>query len=320
MARNVNKLENAKNILINEITKKGVNVKINIIQCNLALKESINEAFNNVLMNKSLDENRDESNNIHQNNIHFRNKKIKNEELNPNNINNIDVLICNAAYVSTNENEKLKLSDLLYTINTNIYGNIDFISKAVLHMKNKKIAIKCEQIQSNEKDKNNKISKQNERPGGGMILFINSEGALYPVYGYSYYLMSKSCMWVYNNILDQELKHFNIHIVNAFLPSIETPGYVQENLTKPLITKKIEDMTTTLNSDYAAKKVIDKIKQGKKFITLDINGFFLSILHSGYRNPDCYFEYLISVSFAGPLVFVSSLYKVYIEYIIYTNK
>ncbi|WBY57825.1 NAD(P)-binding protein [Plasmodium yoelii yoelii] len=302
------------------MTKRGVNIKINIIQCNLALKESINEAFDNVLMNKSLDKNRDESNNIHDNNIHFRNKKIKNEELNPNNINIIDVLICNAAYVSTNENEKLQLSDLLYTINTNIYGNIDFISKAVLHMKNKKIAIKREQIQSNEKDKNNKISKQNERPRGGMILFINSEGALYPVYGYSYYLMSKSCMWTYNNILDQELKHFNIHIVNAFLPSIETPGYVQENLTKPLITKKIEDLTTTLNSDYAAKKVIDKIKQGKKFITLDMNGFFLSILHSGYRNPDCYFEYLISVSLGGLLVFVSSLYKVYIEYIIYTNK
>ncbi|EUD71931.1 hypothetical protein YYG_02630 [Plasmodium vinckei petteri] len=320
LARNVNKLEKAKNILINEVTKKGVNAKINIIQCNLALKESINEAFDNVLMNKSLNENEDEPNNIHENNINFVNKKIQNAELNSHNINHIDVLICNAAYVSTNENEKLQLSDLLNTINTNIYGNINFISKAVLHMKNKKAVIKSEQIQSNEKDKNNKISKQNECQGGGMIVFINSEGALYPIYGYSYYLMSKSCMWVYNNILDQELKHFNIHIVNAFLPSIETPGYAQENLTKPLITKKIEAMTATLNSDYAAKKVIEKIKQGKKFITLDINGFFLSILHSGYRNPDCYFDYLMSVSLFGFLVFISSLYKVYIEYIIYTNK
>ncbi|SCM10251.1 conserved Plasmodium protein, unknown function [Plasmodium chabaudi adami] len=314
LARNVSKLEKAKNILINEMIKKDMNVKINIIQCNLASKESINEAFENVLMNKSLDTNE------YENNINFVNKKTQNEELNPNDINSIDVLICNAAYVSTNENEKLQLSDLLNTINTNIYGNIDFISKAVLHMKNKKVAIKSEQIQSNEKDKNNKFSKQNGHPGGGMIVFINSEGALYPVYGYSYYLMSKSCMWIYNNILDQELKHFNIHIVNAFLPSIETPGYAQENLTKPLITKKIEAITSTLNSDYTAKKVIEKIKQGKKFITLDINGFFLSILHSGYRNPDCYFDYLMSVSFFGLLVFISSLYKVYIEYIIYTNK
>uniref|UniRef100_A0A8C9GIP2 3-ketodihydrosphingosine reductase n=1 Tax=Piliocolobus tephrosceles TaxID=591936 RepID=A0A8C9GIP2_9PRIM len=283
------------------------------------MKESINNAYNNLLNNKSLDSTEFEVDNINtsttyigddktdNNNIKKR-QKTKNQKENKKyhakdmshekseskqnvtDLNYIDILICNAAYVSTDEHSKLQMYDLLYTVNTNIYGNIDFISRTLLHMKKTK--------------------------KGGVILFINSEGTLYPIYGYSYYLMSKSCMWTYTHILDQELKYYNIHIANAFLPSLETPGYVIENLKKPQITKNIENLTTTLNSDYAANKVINKIKQGNKFITLNFNGYMLSVLHSGYRNPDSYFDYLIYVTFCNIFVFISSIYKIYIEYII----
>ncbi|SBS98233.1 conserved Plasmodium protein, unknown function [Plasmodium malariae] len=294
MSRNINKLKEARNILLSEVgkDKSYSDIKINIIKCDLSMKESINEAFNNALINNSLDKEENSKNDTNygnENNTRNRNKNIEKGNVDVNDINNIDVLICNAAYVSTEENTKLQMYDLIYTVNVNIYGNIDFISRVITYMKKKK---------------------------SGTILFINSEGALYPIYGYSYYLMSKTSMWTYTHILDQELKYFNIHIANAFLPSIQTPGFVQENFKKPDVTKKIESLTSILNSDYAADKVINKIKQGRKFITLNLNGYMLSILHSGYRNPESYFDYLMHVSFCNIFVFISSLYKLYIEYVI----
>ncbi|VWU52664.1 conserved protein, unknown function [Hepatocystis sp. ex Piliocolobus tephrosceles] len=317
LARNINKLKEAKSVLLNlmENIGKPFNVRINIIQCDISMKESINNAYNDLLNNKSLDSTEFEVDNINttyvcddktensnikkRQNTKKKNKKEDAKDMlyeeneskqNYSDLNFIDILICNAAYVSTEENNKLEMYDLLYTVNTNIYGNIDFISRVLLHMKKTK--------------------------KGGVILFINTEGTLYPIYGYSYYLMSKSCMWTYTHILDQELKYYNIHIANAFLPSLETPGYIIENLKKPQITKHIENLTTTLNSDYAANKVINKIKQGNKFITLNFNGYMLSVLHSGYRHPDSYFDYIIYVTFCNIFVFISSLYKIYIEYII----
>ncbi|SBT75467.1 conserved Plasmodium protein, unknown function [Plasmodium ovale] len=291
MSRNVNKLKEAKGILLNEIRKRGndINTQINIIRCDLGMKESINEAFDNILTSNSLDREHIDGNIAEETNIRSRKLQTNKEELNSTEINHIDVLICNAAYVCTEENNKLQMYDLLYTVNTNIYGNIDFISRTLLYMKKRK---------------------------RGVILFINSEGTLYPIYGYTYYLMSKSSMWTYTHILDQEVKYYNIHIASAFLPSIETPGFAQENLKKPDVTKKIEGLTTLLNPDYAADKVINKIKLGKKFITLNLCGYMLSILHSGYRNPDSYFDYLMNVSFCSLFVFISSLYKLYIEHVI----
>ncbi|KNC36237.1 hypothetical protein PFLG_00557 [Plasmodium falciparum RAJ116] len=251
--------------------KPNLNIKINIIRCDLSVKASIKEAFDNVLINNSLDKEEDEENYNIAYRTRSRMQKMERNDIDICDINDIDVLICNAAYVSTEENNKLQMYDLIYTINTNIYGNIDIISKAIIHMKRKKT---------------------------GLILFINTEGALYPIYGYSFYLMSKSSMWIYTHILDQELKYYNIHIANAFLPSIETPGFIQENLKK------------------TRNKIINKLKQGRKFITLRFNGYMLSILHSGYRNPESYFDYLIYVSFSNLFIFISSLYKLYIEYII----
>ncbi|CAG9483284.1 conserved Plasmodium protein, unknown function [Plasmodium vivax] len=295
MSRNAAKLRTAKVVLLQELSlqRSPQELHINIIQCDIGMKESINEAFQNVRTNSSMGKEKDPGGDKSKgSSTHRKNHPIDTQQATDQPPNDVDVLICNAAYVCTEENSKLQMYDLLYTVNTNIHGNIDVISRVIANMKKKR---------------------------KGFILFINSEGALYPVYGYSYYLMSKTAMWTYTYILDQELKHYDVHFANAFLPSVQTPGYVQENLKKPFITKRIEDLTSTVDSDYAADKVVCKIKKGRKFITLDFNGFMLSVLHSGYRNPESYFDYLICVSFCGVFVFVSSLYKLYIEHIIRRN-
>ncbi|EUD65050.1 hypothetical protein C922_04561 [Plasmodium inui San Antonio 1] len=296
MSRNPTKLRTAKEVLMQEVSIQEKSYKdllqINIVKCDIGMKESINEAFQNVQTNSGIDKVKDQGGDKSMGSSQRRNNPPNSEQTKDQTLNDVDVLICNAAYVCTEENSKLQMYDLLYTVNTNIHGNIDIISRVITNMKKKR---------------------------EGLILFVNSEGALYPVYGYSYYLMSKTCMWTYTYILDQELKYYNIHFANAFLPSIETPGYAQENLKKPFVTKRIEDLTTTVDSDYAADKVVRKIKEGRKFLTLDLNGFMLSVLHSGYRNPESYFDYLVCVSFCGVFVFVSSLYKLYMEHIIRRN-
>ncbi|CAA9986504.1 NAD(P)-binding protein/reductase, putative [Plasmodium knowlesi strain H] len=295
MSRNATKLRTAKEVLLEELSTQKYHkngLQINIIKCDIGMKESINEAFQNVRTSTSIDKEKDQWADQSMGSIQRRNHPLDCEQAKDQSLDDVDVLICNAAYICTEENSRLQMYDLLYTVNTNIYGHIDIISRVVKNMKRRR---------------------------KGFILFVNSEGALYPVYGYSYYLMSKTCLWTYTYILDQELKYYNIHFSNAFLPSIQTPGYAQENLRKPFVTKRIEDLTTTVDSDYAADKVVGKMKEGKKFITLDFNGFMLSVLHSGYRNPESYFDYLVCVSFCGVFVFVSSLYKLYIEHIIRRN-
>lgn len=318
MGRNVNKLKNARNELLTEIGNDSENIylrnylKINIFQCDVSRLEDVECAIDKATNCKKGNEeycqySGDDQMVDNKNGNKMKNKvtEVEKGELGelgemgemktketldePNMFTPVDVLICNGAYVCTGEMKKMNHEDLMNTVQTNMCGYIHSMSKVIDEMKKKK---------------------------NGLIIFINTEAALYPIYGFSFYAMSKSGMWTLTHILDQELKYYDIKIVNAFLPSVRTPGFIKECLQKPLITAEIENMTNTFEPDDAANLIINEILKGKKFITADLNGFLLSSIHAGYRNPETYFDLLMHISFSGLFVFISMLYKLRIESII----
>lgn len=313
MGRNVNKLKNARDALLTEIGNDSENIylrnylKINIFKCDVSRFEDVECAIDKATNCKKEndeywqcssgdDQMVDSEKGSQMENKGAEVEKREMGEMQTEEIPNesdmftpVDVLICNGAYICSGEMKTMNHEDLMNTVQTNMCGYIHSMSKVIDEMKKKK---------------------------NGLIIFINTEAALYPVYGFSFYAMSKSGMWTLTNILDQELKYYDIKIANAFLPSVRTPGFIKECLQKPLITAEIENMTNTLEPDDAANLIINEILKGKKFITADLNGFLLSSLHAGYRNPEAYFDLLVHVSFSGLFFFISMLYKLRVESII----
>ena len=116
---------------------------------------------------------------------------------------------------------------------------------------------------------------------GGRIVFVSSQVAQAPIYGYTAYAGSKWALRGIAEALQMELKPHNIYVSVAYPPDTATPGYEVEMLTKPEITKKISES----GSVFAAREVAQAIVAGSTAayynISIGLDGFLLRMLHPG---------------------------------------
>lgn len=75
----------------------------------------------------------------------------------------------------------------------------------------------------------------------GRIVMISSTLGLMGMIGYSQYSPTKFALRGLAECLRQELIPYGIKTSIYFVSTIKSPGYEKENLTKPVITKMIED-------------------------------------------------------------------------------
>ena len=62
----------------------------------------------------------------------------------------------------------------------------------------------------------------------GAICFTNSLAAFVPIYGFSTYSATKSALRAFAEVINQEVAGMDVLVANAFLPSVNTPGYERE--------------------------------------------------------------------------------------------
>lgn len=107
------------------------------------------------------------------------------------------------------------------------------------------------------------------------VVFFSSVLAFYQFIGYAQYGPMKSALMSLSIILRQELGPYNFRVSCVFPGNFQSEGYVQEELTKPEITKTIEGASFAIPAAECADIVLDKLSKGYDTITTDFIGWFL---------------------------------------------
>ena len=123
------------------------------------------------------------------------------------------------------------------------------------------------------------------------IVFTSSLAAFYPLAGYGPYTPSKTALRALSDTLSQELllykSYCDIRTHILFPGTIFSPGLEKENLTKPAITKKLEESDGGQTADEVAAAAVKGLERGEELITPSgIMGYAMKVgmLGSSKRN------------------------------------
>jgi 3-dehydrosphinganine reductase len=101
----------------------------------------------------------------------------------------------------------------------------------------------------------------------GKIVFVSSVLGYFGLIGYSTYSPGKHAIRGLAETLRQELLLYSID-VQIYMPvTMYTPGYEEENKTKPDLTLKIEESDGGLTADKAAENLYQGVRRGDFHIT-----------------------------------------------------
>eukprot|EP00252_Welwitschia_mirabilis_P022555 TRINITY_DN612_c0_g3_i1.p1 TRINITY_DN612_c0_g3~~TRINITY_DN612_c0_g3_i1.p1 ORF type:complete len:330 (+),score=48.02 TRINITY_DN612_c0_g3_i1:192-1181(+) len=170
----------------------------------------------------------------------------------------VDVLICNHGIFIPEELEVQSLETMRSMMDINVMGTIHLIKAALPLMKS-----------------------SSRGSSSAAIAIMSSQAGQVGVYGYSAYSSSKFALRGLAEVLQQELIEQNIHVSMIFPPDTNTPGLVEENKTKPEITKLLSSSSSSMEAADVAQKTIAGIKSGKFIISCNFEGFILSTITAG---------------------------------------
>lgn len=113
--------------------------------------------------------------------------------------------------------------------------------------------------------------KETQQPEPRHIVFVSSLVAFLPLIGYSPYTSAKWAIRALSETLSQELLLYEhttpIRTHCVFPGTIFSPGLEQENLTKPGITKKLEESEGGQTAEEAAAEMLRGLDAGQENIT-----------------------------------------------------
>ncbi|XP_056680213.1 3-ketodihydrosphingosine reductase isoform X2 [Monodelphis domestica] len=78
-----------------------------------------------------------------------------------------------------------------------------------------------------------------------------------------------------------EVKPYNVYITIAYPPDTDTPGYAEENKTKPLETQLISESSSLCKPEQVAKQIVKDATQGNFNSSIGSDGYMLSSLTCG---------------------------------------
>jgi short-subunit dehydrogenase len=101
----------------------------------------------------------------------------------------------------------------------------------------------------------------------GHIVLVSSGMALTAYTGYSTYAPTKFAIRGLGECLRSEMLPHNIQIYQAYPPGFQSPGFDQENLTKPADTKAIEAGEPVHTAEDVASCIVDSVRKGEYHIS-----------------------------------------------------
>jgi len=107
---------------------------------------------------------------------------------------------------------------------------------------------------------------------GGNIAIVSSVCGFLGVYGYADYCASKFGLVGLAEVLQYELEGHHIHVSLVYPPDTDTPGYAEENKTKPKETLAISANAKLLTPEQVAAEIVKGIQKNKKVIIPGADG------------------------------------------------
>lgn len=143
----------------------------------------------------------------------------------------------------------------------------------------------------------------------GKIVMISSTLGLMGMIGYSQYSPTKFALRGLAECLRQELMPYGIETSIYFVSTIKSPGYEKENLTKPEITKMLEDGDLSDPSPEARARTLLKgneikfikkienlgVENGQFFIASDIITDIFRVMSSGVSPWNNFFDPVLNI-------------------------
>lgn len=104
------------------------------------------------------------------------------------------------------------------------------------------------------------------------LIFTSSVLALYPVAGYSAYAPSKAAVRSLADGLRQECLLYDIAVHCCFPATIYSPGFAEENKTKPELTRILEGSDDGQTPDEVARVCVKRLEKGQFLVVTTILG------------------------------------------------
>lgn len=122
----------------------------------------------------------------------------------------------------------------------------------------------------------------------GIIVLTGSQAGLLGIYGLGAYSATKFALRGLAETLTMETKHLGINVTLALPADTDTPGYANEEKSKPQETKDICGSGGLFKPEKVAKSILKDALKGNFFSILGFESWILSLLCCGmspWKNP-----------------------------------
>jgi len=109
---------------------------------------------------------------------------------------------------------------------------------------------------------------------GGYIVNVSSIVGFIGIFGYTDYAAAKFAVLGFSEALRSELKRYNIAVSVLCPPDTDTPGFAEENKTKPPETKAISATANVMKPEDVAKALLKGIAKKEFIIIPNADGMF----------------------------------------------
>uniref|UniRef100_A0A7S3ME75 3-dehydrosphinganine reductase n=1 Tax=Spumella elongata TaxID=89044 RepID=A0A7S3ME75_9STRA len=132
----------------------------------------------------------------------------------------------------------------------------------------------------------------------GRIVFVASQVAQVAIHGYSAYGASKWALRGLAEALQMEVKPFGIYVSVSYPPDTDTPGYKEEMLSKPQITRALSESGDVFSAQRVAHDLVHYSNEGYFGISTGLDGWLLKQLHPGMSPANHLLEVIQQIVFA----------------------
>lgn len=114
--------------------------------------------------------------------------------------------------------------------------------------------------------------------GDGLIINTSSVAGVIGTFGFTDYSASKFALIGYSEALRSELKSSSIHVAVLCPPDTDTPGYQNENLTKPAETFAVSGSTGIMTPEQVATAMFKELPKKRLLIVPGASAKFAVIM------------------------------------------
>ncbi|XP_055906274.1 3-ketodihydrosphingosine reductase [Eupeodes corollae] len=135
----------------------------------------------------------------------------------------------------------------------------------------------------------------------GIIVITASQAALFGIYGYGAYTASKYALRGMAETISMESRHLGVSVTLALPADTNTPGFENEEKTKPKETKLISGSGGLAQPDDVAKRIVNDALKGSFISIMGFESWLVTLLCGGMFPWGGLFQNIFHALVLGPL-------------------